>query len=147
MTQGSAMDNALATDGYYFSSEAFQAQTQIEATQLACLLGTNTDTQAEVILEVRSMDDDTDFQLALTGQLRVIDSHQTPISCEQLRQLPLDQLQEQQLTESGWTITERPHFAWLKQRKPLGYGFNSIQTCAIDELNSLRTLLQNQAFS
>jgi len=141
------MDDALATDGYYFSSEVFQHQPQIEAIQLACLLGINADTQAEVILDARSMRDDTRFQLALTGQLQVLDPNQQPVSSEQLRQMPLQQLQEQELTKLGWTIIQRPCFSWFKQQQPLRYYSNSIQTCAINQLQSLRTLLQNNTLS
>ncbi len=137
------MDYSLATDGYYFSSEAFQSQTQIEAIQLACLLGINEDTQTEVILDVRSIHDDICFQLALTGKLQVLDLDRIPVSHEKLQQMPLQQLQEQRLSQIGWTIAERPCFSWLKQQKPLRNHSNFIQTCAINQLNSLRSLLQN----
>ena len=50
-----AMDHALATDGYYFSSEPFLAQPTIEATQLACLLDINYG--SETILEARTTND------------------------------------------------------------------------------------------
>ncbi len=140
--QGLAMDYALATDGYYFSSEAFQSQPQIEAIQLACLLGINADTQAEIILDARSLHDDIHFQLALTGQLQVLDPDQHPVSSERLQQMPLQQLQEQELTKRGWTISQRPCFSWLKQQQPLRYQSTNIQTCAINQLQSLRSLLQ-----
>lgn len=137
------MSYSLATDGYYFSSEAFQSQTQIEAIQLACLLGINEDTQREVILDVRSLQDNNFFQLALTGQLRVLDPDLLPISSSRLQQMPLQQLQEKELTQRGWTIVQRPCFSWFKQQQSLSYDFSNIQTCAINQLNSLRTLLHN----
>ncbi len=140
------MDYALATDGYYFSCEAFQSQTQIEAIQLACLLGINEDTRTEIILDVRSIQDNSDFQLALNGQVQVLDRFQMPISSEELQQMPLQQLQEKQLTELGWTITERPYFSWLKQQQPLSYHSDNIQTCVIHQLNSLRILLPKTNF-
>lgn len=137
------MSYSLATDGYYFSPEAFQSQTHIEAIQLACLLGINEDTQREVILDVRSLHDNNLFQLALAGQLRVLDPDQLPISNSQLQQMPLQQLQEKELTKRGWTIAQRPYFSWLKQQQSLSYYSNNIQTCAIHQLSSLRRLLHN----
>lgn len=134
------MDHALATDGYYFSSEPFLAQPTIEATQLACLLGISHG--SETILEVRSIDDTNVFQLALIGSLQILDQQQQPVSYEQLRQLPLDQLCEQQLSDRGWTIDQRPKFCWLFKHQPIGSSSQSISTCAITELNHLRLLIK-----
>jgi hypothetical protein len=145
MTQGFSMDYALATDGYYFSTEPFQDQQQIEATQLACLLDINADSLTEVILEVRVIEDTSRFQLALSGPLHIIDQQQRPVTCQQLRQLPLEQLCEKQLISRGWTIVKRPHFVWLNRQQPLDYRATTIQTCAVDQLNSLRLLLQQAA--
>ena len=143
MLQEDAMDYALATDGYFFSAEPFSRQTQIEATQLACLLGCNQELSAEVILEAHSLEDGTDFQLALTGELHLEDRLKRRISQGQLRELPLDQLSEAQLTARGWTLIERPYFVWMKQQQPIGHTATQIETCAIDELNSLRQLLSH----
>ncbi len=136
------MDYTLATDGYYFSCELFQQQQQIEATQLACLLNSNDDSQTEVILEVRQMEGTGRYQLALSGPLEIIDQQQRQVTCQQLRQLPLDQLCETQLSQRGWSILKRPHFVWLNRQQPLNYHSTSIRTCAIEQLNSLRLLLQ-----
>ncbi len=137
------MDNALATDGYYFSSEPFLAHPTIEATQLACLLDINQG--RETILEARMIDDASIFQLALIGSLQIMDQHQRPISCQQLRQLPLDQLCEQKLTDRGWTVAQRPQFCWLSQQQPIGSCSQSISTCAATELNNLRSIIQQLA--
>ncbi|MEH6650145.1 MAG: hypothetical protein V7707_09000 [Motiliproteus sp.] len=143
MQQGLAMNHALATDGYYFSSEPFRQGQQIEATQLACLLGINHET--EIILEARNVVDSSVYQLALTGSLSIIDRHHQPISCQQLRTLPLDQLCEERFEERGWSLIQRPQFHWLQQQLPLGHGSRTIRTCAIEELDHLRSLLLQAA--
>jgi hypothetical protein len=143
--QDQAMDNALATDGYFFSSEPFLYQPYIEATQLACLLGCSDSNQAEVILEARSLDQtEATYQLTLSGTLEVHDQDNRKIDLEKLRQLPIEQLSEQQLQEKGWTINKRPSFVWLKQFKPLNQGNNRIYSSAFDQLNQLKEILCRQ---
>lgn len=137
------MDHALATDGYYFSAEPFLQRERIEATQLACLLDINHET--EIILEARTLADSSVYQLALTGSLAIIDRHNQPISCQQLRTLPLDQLCDEGFEERGWSVIQRPQFHWLQQQLPLGHGYSTIRSCAIEELNRLRLLLQQAA--
>jgi hypothetical protein len=142
--QDQATDSALATEGYFFSSEPFLSQPYIEAIQLACLLGSDSAERDEVILEVRAVDNDTTYQLALSGRLRIQDQHQHPVDHDQLRQLPLDQLNEQQLERMGWIISEKPRFIWLKQLQPLNQGYSRICSCALEQLAQLKELLQGQ---
>lgn len=135
------MDNALATDGYFFSSEPFISQAYIEAVQLACLLGANQEQQHEVILEACLLDQSNCYQLALTGNLQVVDQCGQIITAEQLRHLPLEQLNEQQFIQKGWIIREQPRFVWFDQLEPLNRGYNRICSCAVEQLTQLKLLL------
>lgn len=141
-----ATDFALATDGYFFSTEPFHQHQYIEAIQLACLLGSNTDQHVEVILEAESLTDKCCYQLALTGELCIQDAQQQPVCLERLQKLPLEELCTAQLIKNGWNLVKQPRFRWLKQQQPFGQAYDSIEACAAAALDNLRHQLhQNRA--
>ncbi|WP_421862425.1 hypothetical protein [Motiliproteus sp.] len=146
MPHQTATDFALATDGYFFSTEPFHQHDQIEAIQLACLLGSNTEYHLEVILEAESLADQSRYQLALTGELRIEDQQHHSVSLEQLRELPLEELRAERLQEKGYILVKCPRFSWFKQHQPLGQPCDNITACAAEALECLRQQLnQNQA--
>ncbi|RDE24892.1 hypothetical protein DV711_04730 [Motiliproteus coralliicola] len=139
-----ATDFALATDGYFFSTEPFHQHDQIEAIQLACLLASDTDHQFEVILEADALD--SRYQLALTGELRIEDQNHRAIDQQLLRELPIEELRADKLQQRGYRLVKQPRFCWMKQQQPIGQPQDSISVCAAAALDSLRQLLsQNRA--
>ncbi len=142
MHQTTAVNDALSSDGYFFSPLPFNQTEQIEALQLAIVLGVNEEVDAETILIAHCGIDHNDYQLAIVGQLQIVDSQGNLVDAQSLREQPIEQLSETQISARGWKVVSRPYFIWLKGTTPLDRSrSNCIFANVGDQLRTLQTLM------
>lgn len=112
-------DIPLHTEGYFFSSHPFGNSDTIDALQLAVMLGTSGEGEAEVILVAVPDTQDTPYQLTIAGTLDVLDAEGTPVPGDALKTVPVDALDEAALNRRGWSVRSRPYFIWQRQNQPV----------------------------